>query len=266
MALADRYGLPVSTSSAVALERYQDGMDNLLAYGLDGERSFAEAVAADERLALAHAGGALLAFMKGDGAAAKTAIARAGDLVGGATRRERQHVEALSALMAGETARGLALVDAHLKEFPATRSSSIRPAAPSASAGARIARSFATPSSSASPRPTATTGGFSPRWLSRITRRGASTSPGGCPSARSSSIPAMPMRATISPISASRPRTMTAAWHSSSRGWPAMTVARRFTATSRGISPCSSCTAAGRPARSRSTSATSWAATMPAWR
>jgi len=118
MAPADRYGLPVSTSSAVAVERYQDGMDNLLAYGLDGERSFAEAVAADEGLALAHAGGALLAFMKGDGAAAKTGIARAGDLVGGATRRERQHVEALSALMAGETARGLALVDEHLKEFP----------------------------------------------------------------------------------------------------------------------------------------------------
>ena len=118
MALADRYGLPVSTSSAVAVERYQDGMDNLLAYGLDGERSFAEAVAADEGLALAHAGSALLAFMKGDGAAAKSAIARAGDLVGGATRRERQHVEALSALMAGETARGLALVDEHLKEFP----------------------------------------------------------------------------------------------------------------------------------------------------
>ena len=118
MARDDRYGLPVSTSSAVAVERYQDGMDNLLAYGLDGERSFAEAVAADEGLALAHAGSALLAFMKGDGAAAKTAIARAGDLVGAATRRERQHVEALSALMAGETARGLALVDEHLKEFP----------------------------------------------------------------------------------------------------------------------------------------------------
>ena len=43
MALADRYGLLVSTSSVVAMERYQDGMDNLLAYGLDGERSFAEA-------------------------------------------------------------------------------------------------------------------------------------------------------------------------------------------------------------------------------
>src|SRR4030095_5771200 len=118
MALADRYGLPVSTSSAVAVERYPDGMDNLLAYGLHGGRSCAEAAAADESLALAHAGGALLAFMKGDGATAKSAIARARDLVGGATRRERQHVEALAALMGGETARGLALVDEHVEEFP----------------------------------------------------------------------------------------------------------------------------------------------------
>ena len=71
MALVDRYGLPVSTSSAVALDRYQNGMDMVLAYGVDGERSFADATAADEGLALAHAGGALLAFLKGDGATAR---------------------------------------------------------------------------------------------------------------------------------------------------------------------------------------------------
>ena len=118
MALADRYGLPVSTSSSVALERYQKGMDHLLSYGPDGERSFLEATAADEGLGLAHAGVALLAFVRGDGAAAKSAIARAGELVAGATRRERQHVEALAALMGGEATRGLALVDEHVKEFP----------------------------------------------------------------------------------------------------------------------------------------------------
>jgi hypothetical protein len=38
--------------------------------------------------------------------------------VAGAGRRERQHVEAVSALIAGETARGLALVDEHVAEFP----------------------------------------------------------------------------------------------------------------------------------------------------
>src|SRR5262249_59675622 len=38
--------------------------------------------------------------------------------VGGATRRERQHVEAVSTLLGGDTVRGLALVDEHVSEFP----------------------------------------------------------------------------------------------------------------------------------------------------
>ncbi|MGH7391303.1 MAG: hypothetical protein ACREM3_17865, partial [Candidatus Rokuibacteriota bacterium] len=46
------------------------------------------------------------------------AAGRARETAGGATRRERQHVEALSALIAGETVRGLELVDEHAAEFP----------------------------------------------------------------------------------------------------------------------------------------------------
>jgi tetratricopeptide (TPR) repeat protein len=118
MAIADRYGLPVSTGSAVAAERFQDGMDRLLSYGAGAEQSFAAALQADDGLALAHAGVALIAVVQGDAAAARAATARARETVGGATRRERQHVEAVSALVAGETARGLALVDEHVREFP----------------------------------------------------------------------------------------------------------------------------------------------------
>src|SRR5262249_25867424 len=43
---------------------------------------------------------------------------RARETVTGATGRERQQVEALGALIAGETTRGLALVDEHVAEFP----------------------------------------------------------------------------------------------------------------------------------------------------
>src|SRR5262249_8614770 len=118
MTMTDRYGLPVSTLSARALERYQEGMDRLLSYGPDAERCFAEATAADEGLALAHAGAALLAFFQGDVTGARTAIARAESLVGGATRRERQHIGALSAMMGGDSGRGLALVDEHVGDFP----------------------------------------------------------------------------------------------------------------------------------------------------
>ena len=118
MSTTDRYGLPLSTSSAVAAEHYQAGMDRLLAYGYGADQSFAAAVAADGEFALAHAGAALVALFQGEGAAAKASVERARGLIGGATRRERQHVEALAAVAGGEAARGLALIEEHVREFP----------------------------------------------------------------------------------------------------------------------------------------------------
>jgi len=118
MPISDRYGLPVTTSSAVAVERFQDGMDRLLSFGVGAEACFREALQADEGLALAHGGTALLAVVQGDAPTARAAAETARRTVAGATRRERQHVEALSALVGGDTARGLALVDEHVAEFP----------------------------------------------------------------------------------------------------------------------------------------------------
>jgi tetratricopeptide (TPR) repeat protein len=118
MSITDRYGLSVTTSSRVAAERFQQGMDALLSFGPGAEEYFAAAWRADERLAVAHAGTALLAVAQGDAATARAAVGRARETVAGATRRERQHVEALSALIAGETARGLDLVEQHVAEFP----------------------------------------------------------------------------------------------------------------------------------------------------
>jgi tetratricopeptide (TPR) repeat protein len=118
MTTTDRYGLPVTTTSSVAAARFQEGMDRLLSYGAGADESFAAALQADEALALAHAGVALVAVVRGDAATARTAVGRAQATVAGASRRERQHVEAVSALVGGETARGLALVDEHVKDFP----------------------------------------------------------------------------------------------------------------------------------------------------
>jgi tetratricopeptide (TPR) repeat protein len=118
MSVADRYGLPLSTSSAVAAERYQAGMDRLLSYGVGADQAFDAAVEADPGFALAHAGRALFALFQGDGAAAKGAIEQARTLAAGTTRRERQHVEALAAIAGGEGARGLGLIEEHVKEFP----------------------------------------------------------------------------------------------------------------------------------------------------
>ncbi|HEV8583985.1 MAG TPA: hypothetical protein VGT02_03340 [Methylomirabilota bacterium] len=116
--MRDRYGLDVTAASPAAAERFQEGMDRLLAYGAGAEACFAAALEADADFALAHAGTALLAVAQGDAATARAAVDRARATVGGATRRERQHIEALSALVGGETARGLGLVEAHLEEFP----------------------------------------------------------------------------------------------------------------------------------------------------
>ena len=114
----DRFALPLSTSSAMAAGHYQEGMDRLLSYSVGADEAFRAALAADDRLALAHAGLALFTFFQGDGVAARASIARAGELVAGASRRERQHVDALAAVMSGDTARGLALIDEHLEDFP----------------------------------------------------------------------------------------------------------------------------------------------------
>src|SRR6266850_923019 len=84
MAITDRYGLPVTTPSAVAAARFQDGMDRLLSYDAGAEESFAAAVRADERLAVAHAGIALVAVAHGDAATARAAAERARHSVAGA--------------------------------------------------------------------------------------------------------------------------------------------------------------------------------------
>src|SRR5438445_13401986 len=118
MAITDRYGLPVTTTSAVAAERFQEGMDRLLSFSAGAEACFAAAVEADEGRARAHGGVALVAVVQGDAATARAAAETARRTVAGATRRERQHVEALYALVGGDAARGLDLVDEHVAEFP----------------------------------------------------------------------------------------------------------------------------------------------------
>jgi tetratricopeptide (TPR) repeat protein len=118
MTITDRYGLAVATASDAAAAHYQTGMDRLLSYGAGAEASFAAALAADPGLALAHAGAALFSFLQGDGPAARAAIADAERVAPGASRRERQHVAALSAIVGGDGARGLALIEEHVREFP----------------------------------------------------------------------------------------------------------------------------------------------------
>ena len=194
-------------------------------------------------------------------------LGRARETVGGATRRERQHVEALSALVArrdgarprpGRRARGASSL--------ATRCSSTRPAAPSASPAGPIA------SSSAMDVP----GAPGPRVRRRlVVSVGAGLhvprdrSLRGVPAAVGALAAAVPGQrrapATTSLTSTSRRSTRTPAPRSWPTGWPATTRAPRFTATWPGTWRCSSCTAAATRRRWRSSSATSWRPSIRAW-
>src|SRR5215468_1380193 len=164
MPTTDRYGLEITTSSGRAVEHFQEGMDRLLSYSAGAEDAFSAALAIDPGLAVAHTGLALLALVQGDAATARASAGRARDTVTGATRRERQHVEALGALIAGETARGLALVDEHLAEFPRDAIAVHQAGNAIALAGGSDREAHRVASWSGSRPLTATTGGI--RWRS----------------------------------------------------------------------------------------------------
>jgi len=50
----DRYGLPITTSSTLAAERFVEGIDLLLEQNFGPEDTFTQAIEADAGFALAH--------------------------------------------------------------------------------------------------------------------------------------------------------------------------------------------------------------------
>jgi tetratricopeptide (TPR) repeat protein len=115
---ADLYGLPLTTSSPAARERYNEGARGLLAWSADALEHFQAALVHDEGLALAHAGAAVCHFLderfKEARARAEAARAAAAD----ATERERRHVEALALLVGGQAAPAERAMREHLAAFP----------------------------------------------------------------------------------------------------------------------------------------------------
>lgn len=116
--LHDRYGLPLSTTSTEATEAYVDAIDRLLSINPGATDGFARAVAADEGFALGHAGLALTCTIQRKPAQAQAAIERARALTGGLARRERQHIAAIAAMVAGNPPEARRLMREHLVEFP----------------------------------------------------------------------------------------------------------------------------------------------------
>jgi len=116
--LRDRYGFELTTTSVAARDAYVTAVDRLLAAGAETEQAFAAATELDPHFALAHAGRARCLALYARGAEARATAARARELAVSATRRERQHVEALALAIEGQPAASLTSTLAHLDEFP----------------------------------------------------------------------------------------------------------------------------------------------------
>src|SRR5689334_20623363 len=118
--LTDRYGLPLSTGSTLAVEHYITGLDLLLSYNLGPENALRKALEADPEFALAYGVLAVIYQLQGRLDDARQAVQQAltQTSLRPVTRREQQQLEALNLVMTGEANQALALIREHLAEFP----------------------------------------------------------------------------------------------------------------------------------------------------
>ena len=119
--LEDQHGLPISTSSAEAAIGFDRAVQAYLKYRTDASQQLAHTLAADPAFGLAHclAGYfAILSYNLTKVPAATEAARTARVMTMKATARERAHVEALGAWIAGDIDRSLTIWDDIVTEHP----------------------------------------------------------------------------------------------------------------------------------------------------
>ncbi|WP_262027390.1 tetratricopeptide repeat protein [Microvirga sp. Mcv34] len=115
----DSRGLPLSTTSDLAAERYRHGIDLLLSAWPSAAEILEDAIAADPNFALAQAARARLHAIRNEAAKAKVLIAAAEEIVGRrGTERERSHVAILSLAINGQSAKALERALTHADAWP----------------------------------------------------------------------------------------------------------------------------------------------------
>lgn len=115
--VADRYGLPLSTSAA-ARDAYVAGVDCILTANVGAEEHLGRALAADPKFVLAQAALARALLLSAKVPLAREHAARARELARGATPREIGHVNALALAIDGNPAGALDATRTHLAEYP----------------------------------------------------------------------------------------------------------------------------------------------------
>jgi tetratricopeptide (TPR) repeat protein len=116
--LADRFGLPLSTSSAAARDAYVEASELALTFYPGALAAYDDALAADPGFALAHAGKAQPLMREGNVVAARAALTAAKDAVAGQTEREKSHVALFDLAASGQTEAAIAVVHRHLGTWP----------------------------------------------------------------------------------------------------------------------------------------------------
>ena len=116
--LTDRYGLPVSTASPAARDAYVAGCDLKLTMYPGAIEAFDRATEADPGFALAHAAKAHALLERGDGSAARAAMAQAKSLSAGLSAREAGHIAYFDLIVSGDSEGALAALDCHLDTWP----------------------------------------------------------------------------------------------------------------------------------------------------
>lgn len=114
---ADRYGLPLSSSSEAA-DAYVAAVDCILTANAGADEHLGRALAADPKFALAQVALARALLLAAKVPPAREHAARARALAHGATPREASHVNALALAIEGNAAAAMEATRAHLSEWP----------------------------------------------------------------------------------------------------------------------------------------------------
>ena len=116
--IRDRYEFPLTTESPKAGEHYVETVDRFLSQTYGADQALAQALEADDGMALAHAAKALFESYAMKVAEAKQTISHARKLAVNATKRERQQVQAIGLMIDGDIKKAFRLIKEHLDEFP----------------------------------------------------------------------------------------------------------------------------------------------------
>ena len=114
----DRFDLPVTCTSAAAVENYVAAVDLLLSAWPGAETLLERALAADPDFALAHIARGRMLQLQTRMPEARAAAARARALADRLTTRERQHIEAVALSIEGAAGDAWAIVREYVAEFP----------------------------------------------------------------------------------------------------------------------------------------------------